>query len=392
MTIRIGDIDGVKRFTKFSIEIPIEINFEYQIDSMSLTTIGTKDTGIILSVSNDTPIISGQYTSSFADNILYVNKGEATRLQLFDYDTNDPLDVPLVLSEEKFQEEKIKFPSLVQPTKITSIEQLPKNKDLIFAQQDPTASIVVQYQLAIGYSIYDQQTGALDTQDTLLVTLDHNIETDTAVFQSILQTYYTPNKVLSSVNTINNIIDPDDDETPDDDDISEGPVIIPDVPSNINYRIVANNYTILEGNDVILRCVGDATINNQVQKVFYVKALDGATPVGTPVRSGIFVFNPGSTLSDEILVSTAIDLSPANQSYIVYLEDDGTDATSSTVVTVLDISTSTTHTSGAGNNPGAYSTMVDETGRTLIDENGVILTTINMNQTAAQFDAKLDAH
>ena len=197
MTIRIGDIDGVKRFTKFSIEIPIEINFEYQIDSMSLTTIGTKDTGIILSVSNDTPIISGQYTSSFADNILYVNKGEATRLQLFDYDTNDPLDVPLVLSEEKFQEEKIKFPSLVQPTKITSIEQLPKNKDLIFAQQDPTASIVVQYQLAIGYSIYDQQTGALDTQDTLLVTLDHNIETDTAVFQSILQTYYTPNKVLS---------------------------------------------------------------------------------------------------------------------------------------------------------------------------------------------------
>ena len=392
MTIQIGDIDGVKRFTKFSIEIPIEINFEYQIDSMSLTTIGTKDTGIILSVSNDTPIISGQYTSSFADNILYVNKGEATRLQLFDYDTNDPLDVPLVLSEEKFQEEKIKFPSLVQPTKITSIEQLPKNKDLIFAQQDPTASIVVQYQLAIGYSIYDQQTGALDTQDTLLVTLDHNIETDTAVFQSILQTYYTPNKVLSSVNTINNIIDPDDDETPDDDDISEGPVIIPDVPSNINYRIVANNYTILEGNDVILRCVGDATINNQVQKVFYVKALDGATPVGTPVRSGIFVFNPGSTLSNEILVSTAIDLSPANQSYIVYLEDDGTDATSSTVVTVLDISTSTTHTSGAGNNPGAYSTMVDETGRTLIDENGVILTTINMNQTAAQFDAKLDAH
>ena len=29
MTIQIGDIDGVKRFTKFSIEIPIEINFEY---------------------------------------------------------------------------------------------------------------------------------------------------------------------------------------------------------------------------------------------------------------------------------------------------------------------------------------------------------------------------
>ena len=48
MTIQIGDIDGVKRFTKFSIEIPIEINFEYQIDSMSLTAIGTKDTGIIL--------------------------------------------------------------------------------------------------------------------------------------------------------------------------------------------------------------------------------------------------------------------------------------------------------------------------------------------------------
>ena len=407
MAIQVSDISDVKRFEKFSLEIPIEINFEYIIESMSLTAIGTKDAGITLSVSNDTPIISGQYTSSFNDNILFVNKGEATRLQIFEYDgsqpdgfakdengENIPLDVPLPLSEEKFLEEKIKFPSLVQPTKITSIEQLLKNKDLIFAQQDPTETINVQYQLAIEYSTYDQETGATETQDILLATLDHDIETDTAVFQSILETYYTPNKVLSSANTINNFIntppDAPDDETPDAPD--DVPVILPNIPRAINYRIVTNNYTIVEGDNILLRCVGDGTTTTEVQKTFYAKALDGATAVGEPVIDGTFVFNPGSTLSNEIIVPTGIDLSPANQSYIVYLEDDGTNATSSTIVTVLDISTATTHTSNAGSNPNPYSTMLDETGRALIDENGIVLTTINMNQTVAQLDAKLDAH
>lgn len=412
MAIQVGDIGNVKRFEKFSLEIPIEINFGYIIESISLTAIGAKDAGITLSVSDDTPIISGQYTSSFNDNILFVNKGEATRLQIFEYDDsqpdgfakddngeNIPLDVPLPLSEEKFQEEKIKFPSLVQPTKIASIEQLLKNKDLIFAQQDPTQTINMQYQLAIEYSIYDQETGATETQDTLLIILDHDIETDTAVFQSILETYYTPNKVLSTANTINNFIntppddDDDDDETPDAPDAPDDvPVIIPDIPRAINYRIVANNYTIVEGNNVLLRCVGDDTTTTEVQKTFYAKALDGATAVGEPVIDGTFVFNPGSTLSNEILITTEIDLSPANQSYIVYLEDDGTNATSAIIVTLLDISVVTTYTSNAGSNPNAYSTMLDETGRALIDENGIVLTTINMNQTVAQLDAKLDAH
>ena len=313
MAIQVGDIRDVKRFEKFSLEIPIEINFEYIIESMSLTAIGTKDAGIALSVSDNVPIISGQYTSSYSDNILFVNKGEATRLQIFEYDDsqpdgfakdeegeNIPLDIPLVLSEEKFQEEKIKFPSLVQPTKITSIEQLPKNKDLVLALQDSADSINAQYQLAIEYSTFDQESGATETQDTLLLTLDHSIETDTVVFQNILENYYE-RKITKTV--ANNFIpdvdtrkDPNDDED-DDEDTEEIFVTIPEVVRAINYRIVSNKYTIVEGESVTLRCIGDNISDDRVEKRYYIKVMQDGVAVGDPVRSGTFEILQGKTLS-----------------------------------------------------------------------------------------------
>lgn len=210
-------LPSVFRNEEFFIELPVEFDTlapfdgslnpltdtETIIDSIVLRSVGTQDIGITLSTENNRPTISGKYESIHDDNILYVNKGEATRLQLFEYDDsqpdgfakdlngeNIPLDTPLPLSDEKFAEEKLKFPALVQPTKITSIEQLPLGQDLVLAQQDPRETITAQYELIINFKSISPVDGSLSpvTQNFIY---EQTVKNDIAIFGSILQTYYT---------------------------------------------------------------------------------------------------------------------------------------------------------------------------------------------------------
>ena len=231
----------VFRNEEFSIELPIDelgnenafvpVEFEQLIESITLKSVGTQDIGITLLVENNRAFISGKYQSTHNDNILFVSKGEATRLQIFEYDNsqpdgfakdlngeNIPLDTPLPLSDEKFAEEKIKFPTLVQPIRVTSIEQLPMGQDLVLAQQDPRENITVQYELTITHKdteIEDDGGIAFNSQGSVITKIyEQVVKTDVSIFNSILQTYYTtgvPAEVAPQIQAVNIVLPESDD-------------------------------------------------------------------------------------------------------------------------------------------------------------------------------------
>ena len=372
MAISIQPLSQATRGIPFDITIDIQdpsSSDRIDITDISFLPRGGDDSGVTRRVVyNDTNKqikLFGEYKDLYDDDyVIYVPRGAATRIVEGYDDENGNYVRPVRLSDEAFAEQKLKFPKLVQPTIITSIEQLPPGQDLIFALQDEREDLSKIYDLEIKYNELDID-GNIVSSNTYIDILTHTVNTSTKQFQEILQNYFeATNPPIAFSNSIktDDILEPDRvlELQTQATFVDEGESFDISLSTNVPYRtatLIPYTITGISADDIQQELTGNF-------KFEFTRSL--STHTFTTVIDALSENGPETftlTLDDYPDLSVSVIINDTSQSAVIISE--------------------------AGNDASANVIFIDNTGIPLFDSQGVRITSNNINFTAAQINTKL---
>lgn len=152
MPVTITDPANVVRNTEFIRTIVPDPGADTVI-SITCTPVGTVDSGITLSTTDTTIVITGSYEDAFADELKSIPVGESDLT--------------------------------VTPTISTTFAEVPENHIIFEANQDPARSVTKQYTAVV--TIEDAITFA-ESSET--ITFNHVVDTDITTFMNKLKEIY----------------------------------------------------------------------------------------------------------------------------------------------------------------------------------------------------------
>lgn len=370
---------SIQRLAPATRGIPFDITIEIQtpesVDTLVVTDIsfipqGGDDRGvtrkIIYNDTNRTIKLSGEYKDLYDDDfIVYVPKGAATRF-VEGYDDNGNYVKPVRLSDEAFAEQLLKFPALVQPTIITSVEQLPANEDLIFAMQDERDGLVKTYDIEIKYNELDIE-GNIISSSTYIDQLQHKVNTSTKQFQQVLQNYYegtSPSIAYSN-------------------SIATAEVSAPERFLQLQTQAISVD----EGESFNISISTNVPYEESTLIPYTITGIS-ATDI-TNELTGNFKFDSATSLDSVTIVSVADALSEDGPETFLLTIDNYPDLSVSVIIN--DTSQSALIISEAGNDAAANTIFIDDIGIPLFDSQGIRITSANISFTAAQINTKLES-
>ena len=357
--------------------IPFDIVIDIQTPDTNDTLVGTDisflprggdDSGVTRRVTyNDTNKnikLSGEYKDLYDDDfIIYVPRGAATRFVEGYDDTDGNYVKPTLLSDTAFAEQKLKFPSLVHPTIIKSIEQLPADQDLIFAMQDERDGLSKIYDVEIKYNELDLE-GNLISSNTYIDVLTHDVATSTKQFQEILQNYFTATSPPIAYS--NSIVTQD--------------VSAPERLLELQTQTI----TINEGESFNISLSTDIPYSETTLIGYTITGISAADI--TTELTGNFEFDSTKSLST-ITITVVTDTLTEGPETLLLTLNSYPDLSVSVIIN--DTSQSAVIISEAGADASANVIFIDNTGIPLFDSQGVRITSNNISFTAAQINTKL---
>ena len=374
MSIRINQIAHVTRGIPFDIFINIEGEQSpgsIDITSVVFKPIGTLDSGLTLEVIFNKTLsrirLSGEYKDLYnQDYVIYVSKGAATRIVEGYTDTDGLYVKPTRLSDELFAEQKLKFPTLVQPTIITSIDNLPDGQDLIFAMADERVALSRQYDMEIKYNEINISDNTIISSNAYTDIITHTVSTSTQHLQQVLQNYYgTADSTVAYSNST--------------------PVVVTEDNVEVTrvLELKSSHISINEGESITI------TLNTSI--AYNVPTLIGYTITGisssdiTIPLTGNFTFDSSITTS-VITIPIVTDLLTEGPETLIFSLNDSNLSVS---VVIKDTSQSSIVVVNIGDNPVSGIVLLDNTGKPLVDSAGIVLTTTNINFTPSQINTLL---
>ena len=152
MPVTITDPANIVRNTTFSRTITPDPGAD-TVTAITCTPVGTVDSGITLSTTATTIVLSGSYEDAFADELKSIPVGESDLI--------------------------------TTPTISTSFATVPANHLIFEANQDPAQTVTRQYTAVV--TIEDAVTFA---ESDVTVTFNHIVKTDITTFMTKLQEIY----------------------------------------------------------------------------------------------------------------------------------------------------------------------------------------------------------
>ena len=152
MPVTITDPANIVRNTTFSRTITPDPGAD-TVTAITCTPVGTVDSGITLSTTTTTIVLSGSYEDAFADELKSIPVGESDLI--------------------------------TTPTISTSFAAVPANHLIFEANQDPAQTVTRQYTAVV--TIEDAVTFA---ESDVTVTFNHIVDTDITTFMTKLQEIY----------------------------------------------------------------------------------------------------------------------------------------------------------------------------------------------------------
>ena len=152
MPVTITDPVNIVRNTTFSRTITPAPGAD-TVTAITCTPVGTVDSGITLSTTATTIVLSGSYEDAFADELKSIPVGESDLI--------------------------------TTPTISTSFAAVPANHLIFEANQDPAQTVTRQYTAVV--TIEDAVTFA---ESNVTVTFNHIVDTDITTFMTKLQEIY----------------------------------------------------------------------------------------------------------------------------------------------------------------------------------------------------------
>ena len=368
MAISIQQLSEATRGIPF--DITIDIQDPSSSDSIDITNVsflprGGDDSGVTRRVYPNMIKLFGQYKDLYDDDyIIYVPKGSATRFVEGYEDESGVYVKPVALSDEEFEEQKLRFPALVQPTIITSLEQLPSGQDLIFAMQDERDSLSKIYDLEIKYNEVDIE-GNIVSSNTYIDILTHTVNTSTKQFQEVLQNYFEgTNPPISYSNSI-----------------SAGDVSAPERVLELQTQSTVVN----EGESFDISLSTDTPYTETTLLPYTITGISADDITGE--LTGNFEFDSTKSLSTITFTTVADALSEDGPETFLLTLNDYPDLSVSVIIN--DTSQSSVIISESGSNAATNFVFIDSSGIPLFDSQGVRITSANINFTAAQINTKL---
>lgn len=153
MPVTIEDPSDIVRNTTFTRTITPDAGAD-TVTAITCTPVGTIDSGITISTTATTIVLSGSYEDAFADEILSILEGKSNLN--------------------------------TTPTISTTFAEVPDNHIIFEANQDPAETVTRQYTAVV--TIEDAETQA---QSSETITFNHIVKTDTTTFMTKLQEIYT---------------------------------------------------------------------------------------------------------------------------------------------------------------------------------------------------------
>jgi len=309
----------------------------------------------------------GEYKDLYDDDyIIYVPKGAATRFVEGYDDANGNYVKPVRLSDEAFAEQLLVFPALVQPTIITSIEQLPAGQDLIFAMQDERDSLTKTYDIEIKYNELDFD-GNVISSNTYIDQLIHTVNTSTKQFQEVLQNYYEDTSPPIAYSN----------------SIATAEVSAPERFLQLQTQAISVD----EGESFNISISTNVPYEESTLIPYTITGISAADI--TNDLTGNFKFDSATSLDSVTIISVSDALSEDGPETFLLTIDDYPDLSVSVIIN--DTSQSTVIISEAGNDAAANTIFMDNIGIPLFDSQGVRITSANISFTAAQINTKLES-
>jgi hypothetical protein len=368
MGISIQHPPAVTRGIPFDITISITSPGDasgIDVTNVSFLSRGEDDSGVTLRVYPNMIKLFGEYKDLYDDDyIIYIPKGSATRFVEGYEDESGVYVKPVALLDEEFEEQKLRFPALVQPTIITSLEQLPPGQDLIFAMQDERDSLSKIYDLQIDYNEVDIE-GNIISRNVFTDELIHIVNTSTKQFQEVLQNYFEgTNPPISYSNSI-----------------PAGDVIAPERVLELQTQSTVVN----EGESFDISLSTDTPYTETTLLPYTITGISADDITGE--LTGNFELNSTQSLSTITFTTVTDALSEDGPETFLLTLNDHPDLSVSVIIN--DTSQSSVIISEAGSNAATNVVFIDSTGIPLFDSQGVRITSDNINFTAAQITTKL---
>ena len=370
MAISIQPLAPATRGIPFDIVIDIQTpDASVVVTDISFLPRGGDDSGVTRRVTyNDTNKnikLSGEYKDLYDDDfIIYVPRGAATRFVEGYDDTDGNYVKPTLLSDTAFAEQKLKFPSLVHPTIIKSIEQLPDDQDLIFAMQDERDGLSKIYDVEIKYNEIDLEDNLISS-NTYIDVLTHDVATSTKQFQEILQNYFT---ATSPPIAYSNSIASGD---------TDAPERFLELKTQATFVNEGESFTISLSTD---------TPYSETTLIGYTITGISAADITTEL-TGNFEFDSTKSLSTITFTTVSDALSENGPETFLLTLNNYSDLSVSVIIN--DTSQSAVIISNAGSDAPSNTIFIDNTSIPLFDSQGVRITSDNINFTAAQINTKL---
>ena len=372
MAISIQPLSQTTRGIPFDIVIDITSSgdaLSINITDISFLPVGGDDSGVkrevVFNDSYKQIKLSGEYKDLYDDDyVIYVPKGSATRFVEGYDDENGNYVRPVRLSDEAFAEQKLRFPNLVQPTIITSIEQLPPEQDLIFAMQDEREELSKTYDIEILYNEVDIE-GNILSNNTYIDQLTHTVNTSTKMFQEVLQNYFEGTSPPISYSN----------------SISAGDVSAPERVLELQTQSTVVN----EGESFDISLSTDTPYTETALLPYTITGISADDITGE--LTGNFEFDSTKSLSTITFTTVTDALSENGPETFLLTLNDHPDLSVSVIIN--DTSQSSVIISEAGANAATNVVFIDSSGIPLFDSQGVRITSDNINFTAAQITTKL---